>query len=147
MVTSEWGGGLMGRHRRAVAELDTIWEVPDALWDRIVPVLAEHDPAPGAGRPRIDQRAALDAIIFRLRSGCQWNRLPDRFPDDSSVHRTFQRWVDRGVFPAIWAVLVEECDALGGVEWDWQSVDAAMRKARLGGIMSDPTPRTVARMA
>jgi transposase len=39
-------------------------------------------------RKRIDARSALDAIIFRLRSGCQWNQLPHEFPDDSSVHRT-----------------------------------------------------------
>ena len=57
------------------------------------------------GRPRIDLRAALNGIIFRLRSGCQWNRLPDRFGDDSSVHRWFQRWCINGVFERIWAVL------------------------------------------
>jgi putative transposase len=54
-------------------------------------IYTEHDP------PRIDQRAALDAVIFRMRSGCQWNRLPKEYPDDSSVHRTFQRWVQLGI--------------------------------------------------
>ncbi len=49
-------------------------------------ILAEHD-RPKRGPKRIDQRAALDAVIFRLRSGCQWNRPPKEYPDDSSVHR------------------------------------------------------------
>jgi transposase len=76
-------------------------------------VLRELDPPKRTGRKRIDLRGALDAIFFRLRSGCQWNRLPREFPDDSSVHRTFQRWVRLGVFDRIWAVLLEACEDLG----------------------------------
>ena len=90
--------------------LPTIWRVPDELWEIIEPILNEHDPPKSTGRPRVDQRAALDAIIFRMRSGCQWNRLPQEFPDDSSVHRTFQRWVELGVLDLIWERLVEECE-------------------------------------
>ena len=131
----------MARKRKAVEPLPTIWYVPDELWKRIRRVLARHDPPAKTGRPRIDPRGALDAIIFRMRSGCQWNQLPEEYPDDSSVHRTFQRWVERGVFDRIWAVLVEECEELGGVDWQWQAADGALGKARFGGIKSVPTPR------
>lgn len=71
--------------------LGSIWRVPDELWNKLKLILDEHDPPKLTGRKRIDARAALDAIIFWLRSGCQWNQLPTEFPDDSSVHRTFQR--------------------------------------------------------
>jgi putative transposase len=128
----------MARKRRAAEPLPTIWRVPDALWERIHPILVRHDPPAKTGRPRIDSRETLDAIIFRMRSGCQWNQLPEEFPDDSSVHRTFQRWVQRGVFNRIWKCLVEECAELGGVDWNWQSADGAMGKARFGGTMSVP---------
>ena len=67
--------------------------------------------------------------------------------DDSTIHRTFQRWVQLGVLERIWSVLVKECEELGGVEWEWQAVDCAMGKARFGGIQSDPTPRTGPRQA
>ena len=49
--------------------------------------------------------------------------------DDSTIHRTFQRWVELGVLERIWAVLVEGCDELGGVNWEWQAADCAMGKA------------------
>lgn len=76
----------------------------------------------------------MDAIIFRMRSGCQWNRLPKKeFPDDSSVHRTFQRWIELGVLDSIWEKLIEECEDLGGVDFEWQAADGAMGKARFGG--------------
>jgi transposase len=121
-------------------ELATIWCVSDELWAVVAPLLAELDPPKRTGRPRVDARAALEAIIFRLRSGCQWNQLPERFPDDSSVHRTFQRWVRLGLFERIWAALVAACAELGGVEWEWQSADAMLGKARLGGTSSAPIP-------
>lgn len=81
--------GELGEHTTEEKPLPTIWRVPDELWEKIEPILQEHDPPKKTGRPRVDQRAALDAIVFRLRTGCQWNRLPSEFPDDSSVHRAF----------------------------------------------------------
>ena len=73
--------------------LETIWEVPDELWERIEPIILEEDPPKARGRKRSDPRQMLNGIIFRLRSGCQWNRLPKELGDDSTIHRTFQRWV------------------------------------------------------
>jgi transposase len=120
--------------------LPTIWRVPDDLWRVVERVLRELDPPKRTGRKRIDQRRALDAVIFRLRSGCQWNHLPAEYPDDSTVHRHFQRWVGRGIFDRIWAVVQEACEDLGGCDWEWQAADGAMGKARLGGRAWAPTP-------
>lgn len=130
----------MSRRSRAAKPLPTIWEVNDELWGIIAPVLEELDPPAKTGRPRTDPRAALNGIIYQLRSGCQWNQLPAKFGDDSSVHRTLQRWIEKGVLERIWAVLVENCAELDEVDWDWQSADAALGKARLGGMLPDPTP-------
>jgi putative transposase len=137
----------MTRSPRQREPLPTIWRVPDALWAQIAPILAVYDPPKATGRKRIDQRAALDALIFRLRTGCQWNQLPTAFPDDSSVHRTCQRWVALSIFDRIWATLVAACQELGGVDWEWQAADAALGKARSGGISSARTRRTGAKTA
>ena len=131
----------MARKRKTVKTLPTIWEVNDELWSIIQPVLDELDPPAKTGRKRIDLRAALNGIIYVMRTGCQWNHLPKQFGDDSSVHRTFQRWVKKGVLMRIWAELIENCEELGAVNWEWQSADAAMGKARFGGISSGRTPR------
>lgn len=140
------GGAADAQSSMKRQALPTIWQVPDELWARIAPILAELDPPKPTGRKRISARAALDAILFRLRSGCQWNQLPKDFPDDSSVHRTFQRWVQLGLFDRIWAALVGACAELGGVNWEWQAADAAMGKARLGGISLVPIPPTGANL-
>ena len=139
----------MARTKRRIKGLPTIWQCPDELWDGFIqPVLDRLDPpAKGPGRHRIDQRRALDGIIYQMRTGCQWNALPTSFGDDSSVHRTLQRWMAKGVLDEIWAVLIDHCDELDGVRWKWQAADAAMGKARLGGIKSARTPRIVRKMA
>jgi putative transposase len=125
--------------------LPTIWRVPDDLWAELRPILERYDPPKRRGRKRIDPRRVLDAVIFRLRTGCQWNRLPKEFPDDSSVHRTFQRWVELGVLDRIWAKLVEECEQLGGMSWEWQAADTTTGKARFGGTSSAPILQIVAK--
>lgn len=137
----------MARRRGKQPVLGTIWNVSDELWEIIVPILAELDPPARTGRHRIDQRAALDGVIYRMRTGCQWNHLPKVFGDDSGVHRTFQRWEQKGVLDQIWATLVRECEELGGVDWQWQAADGAMSKARFGGTMSARTPRIGAKTA
>jgi putative transposase len=127
----------------ATAPLDTIWEVSDELWQRIEPLLLEDAPPKPTGRPRALWRPLVNGILFRLRSSCQWNRLPKQFGDDSTIHRWFQRWCRRGVFAKIWAVLVDACAELGGVHWDWQSADGRLGKARFGGtkVGKNPTDR------
>src|SRR4051794_21098512 len=104
----------MAKHEPGEKPLPTIWRVPDELWEKIEPILAEHDPPKSPGRPRADGRAVLDAIVFRLRTGCQWNQMRGEFPAASTVHRAFQRWVELGVLDRIWAALMEECEDLGG---------------------------------
>jgi putative transposase len=133
----------LGRTVRTVKPLETIWELSDDLWALIEPILlddAPPTPRSHGGRPRIDWRAAIDGIIFRLRSGCQWNKLPERFGSDRSIHRWFQRWSRDGVFEKIWAVLVEACDELGAVDWKWQAADGMLGKSRFGGEETGPNP-------
>jgi putative transposase len=137
----------MARRKKKVKPLPTIWEVGDELWNIIQPILDELDPPAKTGRPRTGQRAALNGIIYQMRSGCQWNQLPAKFGDDSSVHRTMQRWIGKGVLERLWAVRVENCEELGGVDWQWQSADGAMGKARFGGTRSGPIPRIAANPA
>ena len=137
----------MAKRKKKYEPLATIWEVNDELWIIIQSILDELDPPARTGRPRVGQREALNGIIHQMRSGVQWNQLPEQFGDDSGVHRTMQRWIKKGVFARIWAVLVENCAELGGVNWEWQSADGSMGKARFGGMMSARTPRIAANLA
>lgn len=122
--------------------LPTIWEVSDAMWDNLfLPLLTELDPPSKMGRPRADQRQCLDGMIYRARTGCQWNKLPARFGSDSTVHRTVYRWDGKGVFDRLWALLIYHCEELQAVHWEWQAADGCMNKARFIGKKGVKTNR------
>jgi len=127
----------MSKRKRS---LPTLWEVPDELWERTEPLLKRFDPPASTGRHPVDQRRVLDAIIFRLRTGCQWNHIPRVYGDDSTIHRYFQHWCAAGFFKKLWARLVRECDELKGVQWKWQAADCMLGKARCGGDAVGPNP-------
>ncbi len=124
----------MATTEKAVREpLATIWEIPDGLWGCLDPILGRRYPKARTGRPRADLRRVVDGIVFRMRSGCQWNQLPERYGSDSTVHRWFQRFVEDGVFEELWAILLSQCEQLGAVDWRWQAADGCLGKARMGG--------------
>ena len=131
----------MPRTKRKVTPPDTIWAIPDNLWPAVEAILDEFYPPARTGRPRADLRRALDGIVYRLRSGVQWNHLPAEFGSDTTVHRWFQRFVADGVFERLWAVLIDACAEPGGVSWRWQAADTVLGKARHGGISSARTRR------
>ena len=139
----------MAKQKREAKPLGTIWRADDDLWAVFAAVQAELDPPSKGHRQRIDQRQALDGVIYYLRTGCQWEALPAEFGDDPSAHRTMQRWVAKGVLRRARGLLVAACDDLGAVgwAWPWPSFDCAMGKARHGGIKSDRARPTGGRAA
>ena len=126
-------------------KMPTIWEVDDELWRLIEPIIEAAMPPKKTGRPPADRRKVLNCIIHRMRSGCQWNKLPKELGSDRTAHRYFQRWVNNGVLQRIWKKLTKACDELGGVDWAWQSADGALGKARFGGIKWAKTRRIEAK--
>ena len=118
------------------------WRIPDELWEQIEPLLPPGKPHPlGCHNPRVSDRAAMDAIFFRLRTGCQWNALNESgICSSSSAHRRFQEWTQAGVFLKLWQIGLAEYDTLCGIDWEWLSVDGAMGKAPLGGEKGGQEP-------
>ena len=129
------------RNAKKPTALKTIWFVCDDLWERIRPILEQFWARKTTGRPPANWRTILNGIIFRMRSGCQWDQLPKCYGPKSTVHRWFQRWNQAGVMAKIWAALVSECQDLDAVSWDWQAADGALAKARFGGIKLGRIPR------
>lgn len=58
------------------------------------------------GKPRvIDDRLILEAILYVMRTGCQWRELPSEFPNWKSVYSRFSLWNKSEVWGKIWSVL------------------------------------------
>lgn len=108
-------------------------QLPETLWERMRPALPTYKRSCKGGRPRLDLRLVVTGILYVLRTGCQWKAMPREFGSGSAIHAYFQEWVRSGVFARLWRLALEEYDELRGIDWEWQSLDAAMTKAPLGG--------------
>ena len=73
-------------------------DVTDSQWALVGPHIRVY---PG-GRPRkTDPRDVVDAILYVLRTGCQWRYLPKDFPPKSTVWRYFDEWRHNGTLDTI----------------------------------------------
>ena len=125
------------------------WEVTDEFWERVEKLVPERVRDPhkqyqrraGAGRPAKPARLVFEAIVYVLRTGCQWKALPfERFGSASAVHGKFLQWSNAGFFEALWKTGLAEYDELEGIAWRWQSIDGAMFKAPLAQQAVGPNP-------
>jgi transposase len=125
------------------------WEVSDAFWEKVAPLipLPERNPnksykrKAGGGRKPLPSRKIFEAILYVLRTGCQWKALPkEGFGSPSTVHTHFMRWTGAGFFMALWQAGLAEHDDMEGIAWSWQSIDGAMVKAPMAMESGGPKP-------
>ena len=126
------------------------WELSDEFWELARPLIPPpagrerrrtYRRKPGGGRKPKDARTVLAAVLYVLRTGCQWKALPkERFGSASAVHAHFRRWARAGFFVALWRAGLAEHDAMEGIAWEWQSVDAALVKAPPARESVGPNP-------
>ena len=126
------------------------WVVSDAFWERVEPLIPERRQREatkdyvrkaGGGRKPKEARLVFEAIVYVLRTGCQWKALPvERFGSASAIHKRFLEWLSAGVFEGLWKAGLAEYDDLEGIAWRWQSIDGAMMKAPLAQESVGPNP-------
>jgi transposase len=125
-----------------LVERDDGWRIPDVLWSQIEPMLPAGKEHPlGCHNPRVPNRNAMNAILFVLRTGCQWNALnATGICSSSSAHRRFLEWTEGGVFERAWVKALGDYEEFVGIDWRWLSMDGAMTKAPLGGEKNGAEP-------
>lgn len=116
--------------------IDEQYQIPDELWERMRVLIPPPPPRKNKdrpGRPRMDDRKAMNAIFYVARTGCQWGALPISLGKKSTVHDRFQEWRDAEVFQNMWKEGLLEYDQIKGIDWEWQAIDGSLTKAPLGG--------------
>lgn len=120
--------------------LNTIWKIPDDMWEWIQYLLPPQKAIGTPGRPSVPYQRILNGILYVLRTGCQWKAAPKEFSSGSTLHRRFQEWEQSGVFYAIMRCMLGHYDRIHGIDWEWQSADTKMLPAPLGGSETGPNP-------
>ena len=119
-------------------------DLPDELWDRIKVWIPERLRNPKGGQTPVDARRVMRGIMYRLRTGCQWDAIPKEFGSGSTCYRRFVEWQREGVFAMAHVEALIYYDGKVGLDWEWASLDRASVKAPKGGTSPGPT-RPIAR--
>jgi transposase len=123
--------------------------IPDELWERVEKWIPKRQRKSDslAGRPPKPDRVVMQGIIYRLRTGCQWDAIPAEFGSSSTCRRRFAEWTKAGVFFMMWVEALLIYDEERGIDWNWSSLDSASVKAPKGGTSRVPIPPIVASSA
>lgn len=83
------------------------YELEDAQWDRI----KGYFPPYRTGRPSsLDNRTALNALLWLMRSGAPWRDLPERYGSWKTVYSRFRAWESSGLFKQVFLELIDDPD-------------------------------------
>src|SRR5581483_701453 len=81
-------------------------DLTDEEWAIVEPLLNRRKSNRGR-KPKHTKRELLNAILYLLRTGCQWRHLPHDFPPWKTVYTQFLRWSKHGVFEKLNQELVK----------------------------------------
>jgi len=75
-------------------------DLTDSQWAAVKPL-------PGRTRKRkYDKRELVNAVLYLVKTGCQWRNLPQEFPEWNAVYHFHTRARAKGVWDAVLAHLV-----------------------------------------
>src|SRR6266567_4343215 len=118
--------------------------VPDALWERLQPLLP---PVPERrfrfpGRKPLDYRKILTGILFVLKTGIAWDDLPAELGCGcgKTCRHYLQVWHQAGVWRQLHALLLAELNGADQIDWQRALIDASFAKAPEGGEDTGPNP-------
>ena len=80
-------------------------DLTDGQWRKIRRLLPKKKKR---GRKPLDRRTVINAILYVVRTGCQWRALPKDFPNWKSVYTVFWRWRTNDVWKRVHDALREK---------------------------------------
>ena len=81
-------------------------ELSDEQW-AIIEALDINKPWGPGRRMRLELRAVINAILYLLRTGCQWRYLPKEHPNYNSVYYHYHKWCWDGTWETVNTALRE----------------------------------------
>ena len=87
-------------------------DLTDEQWETVRPFVVKRMGRP----PTVDRREVVNAVLYLVRTGCQWRMLPDSFPNHNTVHSCYRRWRLDGTLDALHDALRREVRVRAGRE-------------------------------
>ena len=124
--------------------------ISDELWLTLEPLLPPFIPSPKGGRRRsVDDRAALNGILFVLQTGIPWEDLPKELGMGSGMTcwRRLRHWQARGVWTQLHQAMLAKLREHDRIDWNRASLDSASVASPRGAKRRARTRQTEANSA
>ncbi|MFB9992816.1 IS5 family transposase [Deinococcus oregonensis] len=114
----------------------------DEQWAILAPLLPPPQKQTRRGRPRRGDKELLEGILWVLRTGAQWERLPrPDYPPKSTCFERFQEWNERAVFPNVLGQLYELLEEQELLDLREAFIDGTFSAAKKGAQTFGPTKK------
>ena len=118
--------------------------VPDDLWEIVHPILPPPKPRryDHPGRKPIGDRECLTGILFVLKTGIQWEDLPQEMGCGCGMTcwRRLRDWQHAGVWLKLHEVLLAQLRGADKIDWSRAAIDSSFARAFGGVEGSGPNP-------
>lgn len=124
--------------------------VSDELWELVEPLIPKVQRRYRyPGRKRIDDRKVLTGILFVLKTGIAWERLPQELGCGSGMTcwRRLHEWQQAAVWQQLHELLLAKLREADRIDWSRVVVDSAQVPALLGAPKSGRARSTGAKPA
>lgn len=120
------GSVIMNKKRYGLLPSD----LSNKEWELLQPLLPEKAKT---GRPRSDDRATLNGVLYVLSTGCRWEDVPpERYGSGKTCWYRFTTWSTSGVWNAIAGVLLLELNRRRKLNLTNTYLDASVRQNKRG---------------
>ncbi|NUY06094.1 IS5 family transposase [Paraburkholderia youngii] len=118
-------------------------KISNELWAALEPLIPVFTPSPNGGRRRtVDDRAALDGILYVLQTGIPWEELPQElgFGSGMTCWRRLRDLQAAGVWEQLHLALLRRLREHDQIDWERASIDGASVSKPPGGQETGRNP-------
>lgn len=123
--------------------------ISQKLWDELEVLLPASKPGRNGGRPRLDDRAVFNGILFVFFTGIAWEDLPQElgFGSGMTCWRRLRQWQRQGVWDRLHQKLLHRLRQYDQIDWSRASIDGASVASPRGVRKQAPIRQTEASSA
>lgn len=124
-------------------------KISKTFWKTLEPLFPKATVSPKGGRPRVDDHAALNGILFVLHTGIPWEDLPQElgFGSGMTCWRRLRDWQAIGLWQRLHRALLTKLHEHGQIDWTRASIDGASVPSPRGANRRARTRPTAAKRA
>ena len=98
-------------------DADMTYQITDEIWEQIRPMLPPEITESRDGGPKMDNRKAMEAILWVFRAGRKWKELPVDLGSPDSVRWRLKEWQRAGLFQRMWQSGLLTYDEMKALVW------------------------------